>query len=46
MRVLVPVRQGLVVCFLELLFVGHCRLEVGAHLAKTVSFFCVKQPIF
>jgi hypothetical protein len=46
MCVLALIREGLVVCFLELLFVGHFRLEVGAHLAKTASFFRVKQPIF
>jgi hypothetical protein len=42
----VPVRQGLVICFLQHLFVGLCRLEVGAHLARTGSFSCVKEHVF
>jgi hypothetical protein len=37
--ILVPVRRGLVLCFLQLLFLTQNRLEVGAHFTKKRSIF-------
>jgi hypothetical protein len=41
-----PVRRGLIVCFLRLLFLTQNRLEMDDLFAKSPSFFCVGRAMF